>query len=100
MATLEELAPTNILQVKDPDMYDVILLNDDFTTMEFVVELLRTVFFRSFDDAKAIMLEVHNTGEGIAGTYVYDIAVSKANKATEMARAEGFPLRLNIKERI
>lgn len=82
--------------IKYPDMYDVVLLNDDFTTMDFVVDVLIDIFYHSIDEAERIMMNVHQHGMGIAGTYTLDIAKSKSHKATEWARNEGFPLRLKI----
>lgn len=81
-----------------PGEYDVILHNDDFTTMEFVVKILRQVFFLPEVEAVEIMLSVHNTGKGVAGTYILDIAKSKAQMAMRMARAEGFPLQVTIEK--
>lgn len=87
------------LNVKEPDKFDVYMLNDDFTTMDFVVEVLRTVFYRNVADAEQIMLEIHNNGMALVGTYSYDIARSKVNMAEQMAREEGFPLRLRIERK-
>ncbi len=87
------------LNVKEPDKFDVYMLNDDFTTMDFVVEVLRTVFYRNAADAEQIMLEIHNNGKALVGTYSYDIARSKVNMAEQMAREEGFPLRLRIERK-
>ena len=70
--------------------------NDDFTTMEFVVFILVTVFRKNEAEAMRLMLEVHHSGKAPVGTYSYDIAISKVTKATELARSEGFPLRLTI----
>lgn len=81
-----------------PGDYDVILHNDDFTTMDFVVRMLRQVFFLPEVEAVDIMLSVHNTGKGVAGTYILDIAKSKAQMAMQMARAEGFPLQVTIEK--
>ena len=80
----------------EPELYDVILLNDDFTTMEFVVDMLRTIFFMPIAKAEKVMLDVHKKGKGVAGTYDLDTAQSKQHKAERMARNEGFPLRLLI----
>jgi len=87
------------LNIKEPDKFDVYMLNDDFTTMDFVVEVLRTVFYRNAADAEQIMLEIHNNGKALVGTYSYDIARSKVNMAEQMAREEGFPLRLHIERK-
>ena len=82
--------------LKEPRLYKVIIHNDDFTTMDFVVEVLKTVFYYSNEKAESLMLQVHNANKAIVGIYIYDIAVSKANKAINMAREKGFPLRLTI----
>lgn len=83
-------------RLREPQRYKVIFHNDDFTTMDFVVMVLAVVFHKTEADAERIMLDVHRQGRGVAGIYTYDIAVTKAQKATQMARAEGFPLRLTI----
>lgn len=83
-------------RLREPKRYKVILHNDDFTTMEFVVMVLAVVFRKTEADAESIMLNVHRQGRGIAGIYTYDIALTKAQKATQMARAEGFPLRITV----
>lgn len=70
--------------------------NDDFTTMEFVVEMLRTVFFKSVEEATELMLKVHHEDKAIIGVYSYDIAMSKAQMAMQMAKEEGFPFRLTV----
>ena len=74
----------------------VIIHNDDFTTMEFVVNVLTTVFYKSHPEAETLMLAVHKAGSAVVGIYSYDIAKSKINKATTMARNEGYPLRLTL----
>jgi len=78
---------------KEPDEYRVILLNDDFTTMEFVVAVIMSVFHKELLDATRIMLDVHRKGKGVVGTYTYDIAATKINRVHEMARENGFPLK-------
>lgn len=98
METQGQSALKERVKVKEPDLYDVILLNDDFTTMDFVVMVLRQVFFKTDQDAEKIMLDVHQKGSGVAGTYTYDIARSKVSKAQRMAREAGFPLRFRIKK--
>ena len=82
--------------VKEPRRYKVIIHNDDFTTMEFVVEVLKTVFYLSNEKAEELMLQVHHANKAVVRRYTYDIAVSKANKAINMAREKGFPLRLTV----
>jgi len=78
---------------KEPDEYRVILLNDHFTTMEFVVEVLMIIFHKSDADATKIMMDVHRKGKGIVGTYTWDIAVTKAEQVHSAAKANEFPLR-------
>ena len=80
--------------MREPRRYKVTIYNDDFTTMEFVVLILTTVFRKTEAEAEALMLQVHHSDKAIVGIYSYDIAMSKVNKATRMAREEGFPLRL------
>ncbi len=80
--------------LREPRRYKVIMHNDDFTTMEFVVMVLQTVFFKDAAEAETIMLAVHHSGKAVVGVYSYDIAVSKIKKAMDMARRNGFPFRL------
>lgn len=82
----------------EPKHYNVIIFNDDFTTMDFVIEVLTKIFGKSFEDAKALMLAIHNEGKAVAGTYSYDIAISKASLATKLARDNDFPLKLEVEE--
>lgn len=79
-----------------PRMYRVLLHNDDYTTREFVVEVLCSIFHRSEADAVAIMLNVHHNGVGVAGTYTLEIAETKVRTVESLARRQGFPLRLSI----
>ena len=85
-------------KLEKPKLFKVILHNDDFTTMEFVVFVLQYVFNRSEPDAFAIMLKVHNEGMGIAGTYPYEIATMKSEKAINLARAREYPLLCTVEE--
>lgn len=85
---------------RKPPMYDVIIHNDDYTTMDFVVMILETIFNKSQEEAIQIMLFVHEHGEAVAGTYIYDIAHSKADKAMALARAKAFPLQLSVNQKI
>lgn len=82
---------------REPQRYNAILHNDCFTTMDLVVRILMTIFRKTEPEATTIMLHVHNNGEGIAGTYTYDICATKIKQATDMARAEGYPLRLSMR---
>jgi len=80
--------------LREPRRYKVIIYNDDFTTMEFVVMILTTVFLKSQPEAEALMLQVHHSSKAVVGIYTYDIALSKVQKATRMAHDAGYPLRL------
>lgn len=75
-------------------MYKVIMHNDDFTTMQFVVMVLKTVFFKPEAEAQQLMLTVHKEGKAVVGIYTLDIAVSKCQKAMRMAREHSFPFKL------
>ena len=79
-------------KVARPPLFKVLLHNDDYTTMEFVVEVLQTVFHHDIDRATRIMLHVHQRGVGVAGTYPADVAETKAEKVMALARAAEFPL--------
>jgi len=78
--------------IEEPRQYKVVFHNDDFTTMEFVTEVLRVVFEKAADEAVALMMRVHREGRAVVGVYSYDVAMTKASMATAMARSEGFPL--------
>ena len=84
------------IKFKQPKKYQVVMHNDDFTTMDFVVMVLVTVFRKSEIEAEAIMLTIHHSDKAVVGTYSLDIAASKAEKAVAMAREEGFPLRITV----
>jgi ATP-dependent Clp protease adaptor protein ClpS len=85
-------------KLEKPPLYKVVLHNDDFTTMEFVVFVLSHVFMRSEQEAIAIMLQVHNDGVGIAGVYSFEIANMKAEKAMNLARAQEYPFLCTVEE--
>ena len=84
--------------LKEPSMYNVIMHNDDITTMDFVVMILQKVFRKTEEDAVALMQKVHFEGRGVAGTYYKDIADSKAKYAMRMARERQFPFLLTVEE--
>ena len=82
--------------LREPRRYKVTIYNDDFTTMEFVVMILTQVFFKTEAEAEALMLQVHHSDKAVVGIYSYDVATSKQQKATNMAREAGVPLRLTV----
>jgi ATP-dependent Clp protease adaptor protein ClpS len=85
-------------KLEKPKLYKVILHNDDFTTMDFVVFILTHVFLRSEPEAFTIMLQVHNEGIGIAGIYSFEIANMKAEKAMNLSKAHEYPLLCTVEE--
>jgi ATP-dependent Clp protease adaptor protein ClpS len=83
---------------REPTQYKVVLLNDDYTTMEFVVQVLESVFHKSPAEAYRVMMHVHLNGSGIAGVYPFEVAETKVETVTTMARQAEFPLRATIEE--
>ena len=86
------------VSLQPPNLWKVVFLNHDSTPMEFVIDLLTGIFKHSEQSAKEVTLEVHNTGSGIAGIYVHEIAEQLGIEATKLARTNGFPLQINIEE--
>lgn len=80
-------------KVQEPSMYQVYLVNDDYSTMEFVVHVLQKFFQKTLDDAKQIMLKVHHQGRGICGVYPRDIAETKVLQVNDYARKNEMPLK-------
>lgn len=93
-----DVATESETRLEKPPLFKVVLHNDDFTTMEFVVFVLRTVFHRSDAEAFEIMFKVHTEGIGIAGIYTYEVATMKAEKAINLARAQEYPLLCTVEE--
>ena len=98
MATQRAVQERGQIRTQEPRRYRVIMHNDDFTTMEFVVSVLMRVFHKDAVTAEAIMLKVHRQGRAAVGEYAYDIALSKVKLAMAMAKEEGFPFRMTIEE--
>jgi ATP-dependent Clp protease adaptor protein ClpS len=86
------------IERKPPSMYKILLLNDDFTPMEFVIEVLKIFFSMNQEQATRIMLEVHLEGVGVCGIYPSDIASTKVNQVVEFARKNQHPLRCIMEE--
>src|SRR5215471_8662925 len=85
-------------KLEKPKLFKVLLHNDDFTTMDFVVWVLQYVFNRNDADAIAIMLRVHNEGIGVAGIYPYEVANTKAQKTMNLAKAREYPLLCTVEQ--
>jgi ATP-dependent Clp protease adaptor protein ClpS len=78
---------------KEPELYRVVLLNDDYTTMEFVVSVLEGVFQKTPAESYRVMMAVHTQGRGVAGVYPWEVAETKADAVISLARDAGFPLK-------
>lgn len=96
--TQEAVGTRTTTEIKYPDRFNVVLLNDDVTPMEFVVQLLIETFNRGLEQAKEIMLNVHENGKGIAGSYGLEIAEQKQQEAVMIARHHGYPLKVSIEK--
>ena len=92
------LEATKTQKPKPPSMYSVLLFNDDFTPMEFVVEVLERFFNKNREQATQIMLQVHTKGSGVCGIYPLDIAETKVSQVLDLAKEQGHPLQCNMQE--
>jgi ATP-dependent Clp protease adaptor protein ClpS len=86
------------IKVEEPSKYDVIFLNDEVTTFEFVVKVLTQIFNKTTDQAIALTKQIHEQGKGIVGTYIYEIAEQKGIETTLLAREEGYPLQVKVQK--
>ena len=84
--------------VKEPSNYNVIMLNDDSTPMEWVIGVLKEIFKHSDADAEALTMNIHNEGSAIVGTYKFEIAEQKSTEAINASRNHGFPLQIRVEE--
>lgn len=91
-----DIQSKNIVKLKQPDLYNVIMFNDDFTTMEFVVYILMKYFDKNKTDATEIMLTIHNQKKAVVGKYVYDVAVTKTCRVMQEAKDRGYPLKVVV----
>lgn len=96
MATEGQIKENTSIKVKQPDLYKVVMFNDDFTPMDFVVEVLVIIFHKTYEDAVRTMMNVHKGDRVVIGRYAYDIAKTKVERAIKMARAEGYPFRVEV----
>ena len=85
-------------KTKRPQLFNVVLYNDDYTTMEFVVHVLESIFDKGPAESYRVMMEVHQAGRGLCGSYTWDVAETKVANVHELARTEDFPLRAGIEE--
>jgi ATP-dependent Clp protease adaptor protein ClpS len=98
MATNIDLELDEETIVKYPKKYKVLILNDDYTSMEFVIDILMSIFHKSIQEAENIMLEVHKKQKGVCGVYTNEIAETKVMQVHKRARESGFPLRAEMEE--
>ena len=101
MADTKEQGTTSVIdrvKLEPPRMWNVILWNDNFTTMEFVVLVLMQIFHKSFEDAQDCMMDIHESGKGIAGTYSNEVASEKMRETLLTAESHGFPLKVTIEQ--
>ena len=86
------------VKIDEPGLYDVIFLNDNVTTQEFVIRVLKQIFNKTQEQADTIMKKIHNDGQGIVGSYVHEVAEQKGIETTLLARQEGMPLQIKVKK--
>ena len=98
MANELEIELDSDLEVSEPKKYKVFLLNDDYSTMDFVIDILTKVFRKNVDQATQIMLNIHNNGKAICGIYTHEIASTKVTQVKTLAREKGFPLKALMEE--
>jgi ATP-dependent Clp protease adaptor protein ClpS len=98
MATNIEFELAEEVIVKHPKKYKVYILNDDYTSMDFVVDILMSIFHKSYSQAENIMLEVHKKDRGLCGVYTHEIAETKVTQVIKKAKDSGFPLKATMEE--
>ncbi|OIP52964.1 MAG: ATP-dependent Clp protease adaptor ClpS [Helicobacteraceae bacterium CG2_30_36_10] len=98
MPSNTELELKDKISLKYPKRYKVFILNDDYTSMDFVIDVLMTVFHKSYEESEAIMLEVHKKERGLCGVYTHEIAQTKVMQVHKKARDSGFPLKSTMEE--
>ncbi len=98
MATKKELDLHDELATAEPKLYKVLLLNDDYSSMEFVVDILMTIFHKTYAEAEKIMIQIHKSDKGLCGVYTYEVAETKVAQVSKIAREQGFPLKAIMEE--
>ncbi|SFV56914.1 ATP-dependent Clp protease adaptor protein ClpS [hydrothermal vent metagenome] len=86
------------LEIKEPEMFRVLLHNDDYTSMDFVVDILMKIFHKNLEDAQMIMINIHENGKAVCGVYSYEIAQTKAYQVKQLAKQNEFPLLATIEK--
>lgn len=93
-----EVETSTLNQLDEPKMYLVYMLNDHYTSWDFCLRIITSVFHKTLEEANNITKEIHTTGKGLCGVYTYEIAETKAKTVEHQARREGFPMRCSIEE--
>ena len=88
------------IKIQEPSKYDVLFLNDEITTMNFVIVVLKQIFAKTHEEAIKITEHIHSNGSGVVGTYLHEIAEQKGIETTLLAREEGFPLQVKIQKHL
>ena len=96
MGTALDFAVKKESKLKEPEDFNLVLLNDDYTSMDFVVDVLVLIFHKDENEAKRLMMDIHRNGRGVAGTYTLDIAITKSAQVHSLAEQNNFPLRCVI----
>ena len=98
MSTKKEHELEGELSLMEPRQYKVLLLNDDYTSMDFVVEVLMNIFHKNYSEAEKIMLDIHRNNKGLCGVFTYEIAETKVMQVGRLARENGYPLKATMEE--
>lgn len=98
MALESKFELINETSIRHPKKYKVYILNDDYTSMEFVIEILMNVFHKTHQEAENVMLEVHKKDRGLCGVYIHEIAETKVMQVIKKAKENGFPLKATMEE--
>jgi len=98
MDTVVKTLTKEKVKLDEPGLYDVIFLNDNITTQEFVIRVLKQIFNKTQEQADTIMKKIHTDGQGIVGSYVHEVAEQKGIETTLLARQEGMPLQIKVKK--
>lgn len=98
MSTGIETLTKEKIKLEEPGLWDVIFLNDNITTMEFVIRVLKQIFGKSQEQAENIAKKIHADGQGVVGSYVHEVAEQKGIETTLLARQENFPLQVKVKK--